>query len=60
MLSLDVMTAADDPTAIVEEYTYPWWEKPQEGSFSVMDGLEQFAGKVSAIPVDIPRPADLL
>lgn len=47
MLDLDISAAADDPTAIVEEYLNPWWVKPKEAGVSVADGLEKFAGKVN-------------
>lgn len=59
MLRLDVAAAADDPTAMVDEYANPWWTKPPEDNFSVADGLEAFAGKVSAMTVDIPTLTDL-
>lgn len=59
MLNLDVAAAADDPTAIVDEYLNPWWDKPNEVNFSVADGLELFVGKVSTASLDFLCPADL-
>lgn len=54
MLNLEVTAAADDPTAIVDEYLNPWWDNPNNVDFSVRDGLDLFAGKVSAWSIVIP------